>query len=159
MLLAQQAGGWVFYPGPQAVLSGLLTVWTASQGPTQPHLGSLHCRSHPGHPPHDSPGGVEEQTQWGNCVVKGRRVAWSEDSRQEVHFGPKVKLHFPSVTKGALSMCACGFSKVSVTLLGLEVYHDKITTTCSLSDAWVHIYMKPSQLPFVIIPTVYCGLK
>lgn len=63
LLLAQPAGRRVLHPGPQALLSRLLSVWTASHGPPQPHPGSIYCRAHPGHPPHDSLGGVEEQAQ------------------------------------------------------------------------------------------------
>lgn len=67
---------------------------------------------------------------------EGEEIGLVTRLKTKVHFGPMVKSHFPSVTKGALSMCACGFSKIRMTLLGLEVYHYyKITTICSLSDA------------------------
>lgn len=108
VLLAQQAGGWVLHPSAQALLPRMLAYWTASQGSTQPHPGSLYCCAHPGHPPHDSPGGVEEQTQWGDCVVKERRGAGSQDSRQEVLFGSKFASYSPSVTKGFLFLSVWG---------------------------------------------------
>lgn len=118
VLLAQQAGGRVLHRGPQALLPRLLAVWTASQGPAQPHPGSLHRSADPGHPPHDGTGGVEKQTQWGDCVVKGSRGAGSQDSRQEVLIGPKVASYSPSVTKASLflSVWGKGFSGTRITL-------------------------------------------
>lgn len=81
LLLAQQAGGWLLHPRPQALLPRLLAVRAASEGPTQSHPGSLHRSPHPGHAPHDGPGGVEEQTQRGDCVVRARGwPGWSYTS-------------------------------------------------------------------------------
>lgn len=72
LLLAQQASGRVLHPGPQALLSRLLAVGKAPQGPAQPHPGALHRGAHPRHPPHDRSGGVAEQTQRGDRVVEGQ---------------------------------------------------------------------------------------
>lgn len=60
VLLAQPAGGRVLHQRPQALLPRLLAVRTTSQGPPKPHPGSFHCCPHPGHPPDDSAGCVEE---------------------------------------------------------------------------------------------------
>lgn len=69
MLLAKQAGGQLLYPGPQALLPRLLAVRPPPPGPSQRHPGPLHRCAHPGYPTDDGPGGVEEQTQWGDRVV------------------------------------------------------------------------------------------
>lgn len=95
VFLAQQAGGRVLHPSPQTLLPRLLSVWTASQGPTQPHPRSLHCRPHTSHPPDDGPGGVAEQTQ------RGDRVTCTTVS---VHW---VAPFSPSVTKGATVFPEC----------------------------------------------------
>lgn len=71
MLLAQQAGGRLLYPGPQALLPRLLAVRPPPPGPSQRHPGPLHRCAHPGHPTDDGPGGVEEQAERGDRVVKG----------------------------------------------------------------------------------------
>lgn len=75
MLLAQQAGGRVLHPGPQALLPQLLAVGPPPPGPSQRHPGSLYRCAHPGHPADDGSGGVEEQTQWGDRVVTGKEVS------------------------------------------------------------------------------------
>lgn len=81
LLLAQSNGGRVLHPGPQALLPWLLSVWTTTQGPSKPHFGSFHCGSHPGHLPHDGPGGVEEQAQRGDCLIKGTDEDWRYKSK------------------------------------------------------------------------------
>lgn len=74
MLLAQQVGGRVLHPGPQALLPRLLAVRPPPPGPSQRHPGPLHRRAHPGHPADDGPGGVEEQTQRGDGLEMGQEA-------------------------------------------------------------------------------------
>ena len=142
VLLAQQAGGRVLHPSPQAILPRLLAVGAASQGPTQPHPGSLHHSSHPGHPPHDCPGGVEEQTQRGDCVVKGQRGAGSQDLKTRGTFGP---LGSTSVTKGSLLVSGWAFNRtINMFSLALgEELKDKLKNY--FIDAWMHIDVKHLQ--------------
>lgn len=81
MLLAQQAGGRVLHPGPQALLPRLLAVRPPPSRPPQRHPGPLHCCARPGHPADDGPGGVEEQTQRGDRVAKGKEVSGDPTDR------------------------------------------------------------------------------
>lgn len=112
--MAEQASGRVLHPGPQALLSRLLAVRKAPQGPAQPRPGALHRGAHPRHPPHDRSGGVEEQTQRGDRVVEGQILLWGVGGAGLENKGGTIRPHrlchnHASVTKGSLLMTFGGF--------------------------------------------------
>lgn len=156
VLLAQQAGGWVLHPSPQILLPRLLAVWTATQGPTQSHPRPLHCSAHPGHPPHDSPGSVEEQTQRGDCVVEGRWGLGSQNSRQEILFVQRISFSECSFWGKGFQLDQNHF------IMDLEEELDKINLKpdpISVMLECTDTYMKPLQLPSLAAPLVWDGLK